>query len=104
MKPIEKIVIMWGIFDLGTIVHYVGYNFYKKQIPFYHDIKSAQAMSYSLGMPSMKYLAIIGIMVYLTLIISGIQLIRRKKMGSSLIEHVLAVVIFRHATVLPNDP
>lgn len=73
---------MWGVLDLLAIAWYVGWNIYYKRFPIFHDVKMIVDNATSFGVPALKYLFIFGILIYLSLIISGVYLIKLNKKGA----------------------
>lgn len=82
MKKLEKLIILWGVLDVMTILWYLGWNISKNQMPFVYDIKHqflnavpqismAKAVSYSL----------LFFLSFMSLIVTGYLLIRLKKVG-----------------------
>ena len=82
MKNIEKIILAWGIFDIAAVVWYMGWNIYHGKLPIAHDIHGIIETTKLFGMPSLKYLAFFVILIYISLLVSGFLLIKRKKAGA----------------------
>ena len=81
MKNIDKIILAWGIFDLSAVAWYMGWNIYYGKLPIAHDVQRIIENTTSLGMPSLMYVAFFGLLIYVSLLVSGFFLIKRKKAG-----------------------
>ena len=82
MKNIEKIIFTWGIFDLSAVALYMGWNIYYGKLPIAHDVQIIIENTTSFAMPSLMYVAFFGILIYISLLVSGFFLIKRKKAGA----------------------
>ena len=82
VKNMRKVIWFWGICDLGSIVWFVGLSIFHKQIPFYHDIIQSHATATSFGTPLPAVLTYISIICYISLILSGVLLIKRRTLGA----------------------
>lgn len=82
MKDINKIIKIWGLFDLCAIVWYVGWRIFHGQIPFISDMQKGIETTSSFGLPSLSVVTIIAAILYLSLIPSGIYLLRQNKIGA----------------------
>lgn len=80
----DKIIRFWGILDLAAIGWYVGFNLVKGEIPFYSDIVTAKSTSISFGAPMPLIIVSISLFLYLTLVFSGILLLKGSKYGAIL--------------------
>jgi hypothetical protein len=78
----EKIITLCGILDLFTLAWYFGWRLIHGQIPFYQDFSEAIQTITSFGIPSLSITTIISLFLYLSLALSGIFLIRHKKIGA----------------------
>jgi hypothetical protein len=79
MIDLKKIITLWGIFDLCSFGWYFGWRLFHGQIPFYYDIAKSIASSTSFGVPSLSLITILSIVLRLSLIVSGIYLIKHHK-------------------------
>ena len=98
MKRLEKIVIVWGVFDVLTIAWYLGWSIVHKRIPFVYDIRELIVSTTSLGIVWMIVLSVFGLVIYLSLAASGYLLITHKKAGA-IIAHIQTP--FRLLMIIP---
>ena len=84
MLNLKKMTILWGIFDICSIGWYVGWRIFYDQIPFYHDIIKSTETTTSFGIPSLVLLSIFSLLLHVSLIFSGVYLIRLRKVGAIL--------------------
>jgi hypothetical protein len=82
MKRLNKITLMWGIFDLLAIVWYMGWNIYHGKLPIANDVQLIIENTTSFGLPSLMYVAFFGVLIYFSLLASGFYLIKLKKAGA----------------------
>lgn len=82
LKKLEKLIILWGVLDVMTILWYMGWSVSKNQMPFVYDIKH-QFLNAApqIGMGTAISLSIIVFAAYMSLAISGYFLFRLKKAG-----------------------
>lgn len=80
----EKILKLWGILDLAVIGWYVGFKIVKGEIPFFSDLLAAKSTSISFEAPMPIIFVSISLFLYLTLLISGILLLKGNKYGAIL--------------------
>lgn len=80
----KNIIILWGILDLGAFAQYIIRQLSQAQIPFYHDIIKSFQVQLSFGAPSMMISPIISIVSYISLVFSGILLIKQHRVGATL--------------------
>jgi hypothetical protein len=78
----RKVIWFWGICDLGSIAWFVGWNIVHKQIPFYHDIIQSHVTAASFGHPLPVVLTFISFICYISLILSGVLLMKRLILGA----------------------
>ena len=81
MNKIKHIAVFWGILDLLCIVWYVGMNIYRGNLPIVHDIVQGSKTIKTFGFPNLIFLSYIGILLYVSPLLSGILLILQKKAG-----------------------
>lgn len=84
MLNLKKMTVLWGIFDICSIGSYVGWRIFHGQIPFYHDIIKSFETTTSFGIPSLALLTIFTLFLYVSLIFSGVYLIKLQKVGAIL--------------------
>ena len=82
MIDLKKAVVFWGILDLCSFSWYIGIRFYKGSIPFYSDITMAQDTALSFGHPFPVIWTTISLIMYASLILSGILLVKQNKYGA----------------------
>lgn len=82
MKRLNKITLMWGIFDLLAIVWYMGWNIFHGKLPIANDVQLIIENTTFFGLPSLMYVAFFGMLIYFSLLASGFYLIKRKKAGA----------------------
>lgn len=84
MLTLKRIITLWGIFDLCSIGWFVGWRIFHNQIPFYQDIIKSIETNKSFGSPSLVLVTIFSLLLYLSLIFSGVYLIKLHKVGAIL--------------------
>jgi hypothetical protein len=84
MIDLKKTIPLWGLFDLCSIGWYFGWRLFHGQIPFYHDITKSVKSTTSFGIPSLSIITFFSLVLYLSLILSGIYLIKHRKAGAIL--------------------
>ena len=84
MFDLRKIIVLWGIFDLCSCGWYLGWRLFHGQIPIYYDIAKSIETTKSFGIPSLSIISIFSIVLYFSLIFSGIYLIKQHKVGAVL--------------------
>jgi hypothetical protein len=84
MLTSKKIISLWGILDICSIGWYVGWRIFHAQIPFHHDVIKATETTTSFGIPSLALLTIFSLFLYVSLIFSGVYLIKLHKVGAIL--------------------
>jgi hypothetical protein len=99
-KRNSYVLIFWGILDLGCVAWYILGNIYNNKIPFYSDILQATQVTKNFGQPNLVIISYLYIPVFLSLIISGILLIKQRLSGV-----ILAYVqtLFRLIAFLPSS-
>lgn len=70
-----KIITAWGILDLLALAWYMGWRSIDGQIPFYHDISKAVETSSSFGCRAFLIVPIIPIVIYVSFVFSGGQVL-----------------------------
>lgn len=81
IKKLEKTLMFWGIFDILAIFWYISWNIFQKRIPFLFDIRELARSTASLGVAWVIVLSVFGLVVYLSLAVTGYLLIKQKKTG-----------------------
>jgi len=84
MPSLKQITILWGICDICSIGWYLGWRIFHTQIPFYYDIIKSIDTNTAIGFPSLAIVTIFSLFLYVSLIFSGIYLIKLKKVGAIL--------------------
>lgn len=82
-KP-KTIITIWGICDICSIGWFIGWRVAHAQIPFYHDLNKSIETNIAVGSPSLVLVAILSIILYVSLIFSGVYLIKGRKAGAIL--------------------
>ena len=98
MMDIRKVIWFWGICDLGSIAWFIGWNIVHKQIPFYHDIIQSHVTATSFGHSLPAVLTYISVIFYISLILSGVLLMKRLTLGA-IISYIQCP--FRLLTLIP---
>jgi len=98
MLNLNKVTVLWGIFDICSIGWYVGWRIFRGQIPFYHDIIKSIETTTSLGIPPIALLTIFSLLLYVSLIFSGVYLIKLQKVGA-ILSYIQTP--FRFLTLIP---
>jgi hypothetical protein len=80
----KKIITLWGILDLTCLGWYVGWRIIHGQIPFYHDISRSMELNAVFGSPSWSIITVFSLVLYLSLLLSGIFLIKHNRIGAIL--------------------
>jgi hypothetical protein len=76
---LKKIITLWGVFDLCSFGWYFGWRLVHGQIPFYYDIARSISSSTSFGIPILSLITVLSLVLRLSLIVSGIYLIKQHK-------------------------
>ena len=85
MFNLKKITIVWGICDICSLGWYIGWRIFHGQLPFYYDIiKSIQTNKLVYGTSSVPPETIIGLLLEVSLLFSGVYLIKLHKVGAIL--------------------
>jgi hypothetical protein len=84
MLTLKKMAALWGICDICSVGWYVGWRIFHGQIPFYHDIIKSIETNRSFGDPSLVLVTIVSLLLYVSLIFSGVYLIKVQKVGAIL--------------------
>jgi len=79
-----KIIVIWGLLDIAALAWFLSWRIMHGQIPFYSDIQNALSSDESFGAPFFIILTIISLSFYLSLSLSGMFFLRRKKIGAIL--------------------
>lgn len=78
----EHMIRTWGVLDIMTILWYMGWSVSKNQMPFVYDIKHQFLdAAPQIGMATAVSLSLVVFAAFMSLIASGILLIRRRKAG-----------------------
>lgn len=80
-KKNRYILIFWGILDLCCVSWYIGANIYNYKIPFYSDILQATQVTKNFGQPNLVIISYLYIPIFLSLIFSGVLLIKQSISG-----------------------
>ena len=78
----NKIITLWGIFDLIALTWYLGWRVQNGQIPFYYDVSKSMQNASAFGIPSLSLFSIISLVLYVSLALSGVLLIKQNKYGA----------------------
>ena len=89
---------MWGCFDLFSFGWYLISRLLHRQVPFYCDIVKSIEISTSFGIPIPVILTAFSLLLYVTLVFSGVFLIKQKRMGA-LISYIQTP--FRILAIIP---
>jgi len=84
MSDLKKIITFWGVFDLCSFGWYLGWKLFHGQIPIYYDIAKSIKSTTSFGIPSLSTITFFSLILYLSLILSGVYLIKHHKAGAIL--------------------
>ena len=98
MKKIEGLIKTWGFLDLLAVACFLGLNLYNKRFPIAHDLQKVIEHNTSFGLPSLVYIVIFGVIIYLSLILSGLLLFKLNKIGALINYFQLP---FRFFTIIP---
>jgi hypothetical protein len=82
MKRLNLIVFIWGIFDFAAIAWYLGWNLYIGKFPLINDIEKIADTSASFGLPYLSIFSYFAILIYASLILSGVYLVKHNKIGA----------------------
>jgi len=99
---LENIIIFWGILDLVTFLHYAIVNLLHKRPPFLADFHRIIEMSkkYDIHAFIPTTLAVLSVILYISLIASGIFLIRKKVPGAFIVYAQTPLRILHPSTAL----
>lgn len=82
LKKLEKLIKIWGVLDVMTILWYMGWSISKNQMPFVYDIKHQFLSAVpQISMTTAISLSVFVFAAYMSLIASGWMLFRLKKAG-----------------------
>ena len=81
-RKIDKAILFFGACDVLYIAIYVLRRLLDKKIPFYSDVLNSVEISSATGTPMPIVLSALSICLMLSLLLSGIFLVRRKKAGA----------------------
>jgi hypothetical protein len=84
MLKLKAIVTIWGLCDICSIGWFIGWRIVHAQIPFYYDINKSIQTNTLVGAPSLVLVAIFSQILHVSLIFSGVYLIKRRKAGAIL--------------------
>ena len=98
MFDLWKTITLWGILDLCSIGWFIGWRLFHGQIPFFHDITKSVDSTTSFGIPSLSIITVFSLILYVSLIFSGVYLIKHHKVGA-LLSYVQAP--FRILSLIP---
>jgi hypothetical protein len=84
MPDLPKTITLWGILDLCSVGWYVGWRLLHGQIPFYHDLAKSIESASRFGIPSLSMITAFSLTLYVSLLFSGVYLIRHHKAGAIL--------------------
>ncbi len=84
MVTLKRIVALWGICDICSIGWFIGWRVVHAQIPFYYDINKSIETNTAVGAPSLVLISIFSLILYVSLIFSGVYLIKLQKVGAIL--------------------
>ena len=93
-----NIITIWGLLDLSSLGWYIGWRICHMQVPFYHDISESLRNTTSFGLQSLSIITIISLLLYISLAVSGVLLIRKNRIGAT-ISYIQAP--FRLLTLIP---
>jgi len=80
-----NIIKLWGILDILSISWFIGWKFTHGELPFYSDIVQSIETGNLFEMPYLvTTVAVFSILFYISLIFTGICLVRLKKIGAIL--------------------
>ncbi len=92
-------IVCWGILDLYTFGRYFLVKLVAGEIPFFSDFKKANITAESFGTPFPLGMALLWTIIFLSLLVSGILLVRRRPVAAIL---VYIQTPFRFAVVTPS--
>ena len=82
MNNYKRIIFILGIFDLLAVAWYMGWNLYYGKLPVANDVKLILENASSIEIPLLAYVFIFGLIIYLSLLLSGIFFIKMQKAGA----------------------
>jgi hypothetical protein len=80
----KNIITLWGILDLACLGWYMVWRIIHGQIPFYHDMLKSIELNTLYGTPSWSIITVCSLILYLSLLFSGIYLIKHSSVGATL--------------------
>jgi len=78
------IPLFWGLCDLGSLIWYVGWRIYLGQFPFYYDLQQTAMIMRSTGDSLPVISCALSTLLYFSLALSGVLLIKKKISGAIL--------------------
>lgn len=84
MPDLRKTITVWGILDLCSAGWFVGWRLFQGQIPFYHDLSKSIESASRFGIPSLSIITASALILYVSLLFSGVYLIRHQLAGAIL--------------------
>lgn len=82
LKKLEKLIILWGVLDVMTILWYMGWSVSKNQMPFVYDIKHQFLSAVpQISMAKAVSFSLLFFLSFMSLIVTGYLLIKLKKVG-----------------------
>jgi hypothetical protein len=84
MSDLKRIITFWGVFDLCSIGWFLGWRLLDGHIPIYYDISRSIKSITSFGIPPFSIITLFSLALYLSLIVSGIYLIKHNEIGAIL--------------------
>jgi len=84
MIKFTKIIIFWGICDLGYILWYLSWNVYNSRIPFYSDFIGTIGLESSLPFKISIWIGVVTFILQVSMLLSGFYLLMHNKIGAIL--------------------
>ena len=85
MSNKEKLIPFWGVCDLFFVVLYVAQNIFKGKIPLYSDAIASFNFSNSFGSLMPFMLTVLRMLLFISIIYSGLLLYRRNPAGAIIV-------------------
>ena len=73
--------LIWGLMDLAFFAQYVAFSLWSGRVPIYSDLLSARFTIESFGGALPRVVASIGFMLYISIPVSGVLLLRSHRFG-----------------------
>jgi hypothetical protein len=85
MKTNNNKIIFWALCDLSFIALYVVQSTIKGRFPIISDIGSGFKSAEGFGVQNIKYIVVLGSLLFVSILVSGLLLLMKNKIGAILV-------------------